>query len=228
MQNNISYETAVLINKNLKDLEKNNSELFKYINKLKKDYPDNNQIDNLYNTFLSDLIHSKNMIPSYFIDMMNESNRVKKFKNAIDNVVSENSDVLEIGGGTGIMSCFASKKVGKNKKVYCYEVNPVMVDISRNVIKDNDCNVEVIEKISVEGSSDEINGKKDILICETIGNYLIEENILTIVNHAHDTFLNKNATILPKSGKIFGCSVEFGCSLVALFWVKVTLTDVFK
>ena len=64
--------------------------------------------------------------------------------------------------------------------------------------------VEVIEKISVDGSSEEINGRKDILICETIGNYLIEENMLTIINHAHDTFLTENATVLPKSGKIFG------------------------
>ena len=140
MENNITEEIAIEINQKLNDLSNNNNELYKYINFLREKYSNNDQINNLYYSILSDLILSKGMIPSYFIDMMNEPNRIQKFKNAIDNTISENSNVLEIGAGTGIMSCLASKRVGKNKKVYCYEVNPVLADVSRNVVKNNDCN----------------------------------------------------------------------------------------
>ena len=102
------------------------------------------------------------------------------------------------------MSCIASKKIGNENSIYCYEVNPILADVCRNTAKDNNCNVNVIEKISTEGNLFEINGKKDVLICETIGNFLIEEHMLTIVNHAHDTFLTDNPTVIPKSGKVYG------------------------
>ena len=146
----------------------------------------------------------RNKIFAFIYPLIN--NFVSEKNKFLRNYITKNTsgNILEIGGGTGIMSCIASKKIGNENSIFCYEVNPILADVCRNTAKDNNCNVNVIEKISTEGNLFEINGKKDVLICETIGNFLIEEHMLTIINHAHDTFLTDNPTVIPKSGKIYG------------------------
>ena len=83
-----------------------------------------------------------------------------------------------------------------------------MANVCKKICENNNCNVEVHQKMSTNGSINEINGRKNVLICETIGNYVLSEQIIPIINHAHDTFLEKNSIIIPKAAKLYGYLAE--------------------
>jgi len=188
--------------------QKKYSECYNIIKQVKQHYKNTDGLSEyirLYYWLMSLLIYEQpEMIPSYFIHMMNDERRVIAFKSAMERVIKPESNVMEIGAGTGIMSCLASRIQQNKKTIYCYEVNPVLADVVRNVVKDNQCNVKVIEKMSNCGNSDEIEGRKDVLICETIGNYLLAEDMIKIVNDAFDRYLVPDATVIPSRGRLYG------------------------
>jgi len=188
---------------------------YKECEKFLAKHPNEKGIQELYLEVLSEVVLNRGDIPTYFIHMMNDVDRIESFKRAIDSAINPDSKVLEIGGGTGIMSCLASRQLergkegkGKGEKVYCYEVNPFLAGVCRKVCSDNGCNVEVIEKMSVDESAKDIGGRKDVLICETIGNFVLSEHMIRIINHAHDNFLTTDATIIPRAAKLYGYIAE--------------------
>ena len=68
----------------------------------------------------------------YHHNMLMDANRMHNFKAAIAYVVQPGMKVLELGGGTGVLSFFAAQKAGK---VYCVEFNPVKGSLSRSGMK---------------------------------------------------------------------------------------------
>ena len=63
-----------------------------------------------------------------------DSNRMQPFKAAIDHVVKPGAKVLELGGGTGVLSWFAAAKA---EKVWCVEFNPDLVKESKKLLAMN-------------------------------------------------------------------------------------------
>lgn len=70
----------------------------------------------------------------YHLAMLKDKNRMQSFKAAIDHVVAPGSKVLELGGGTGILSWFAAAKADK---VWRAEFNPDLVNVSRQILEKN-------------------------------------------------------------------------------------------
>jgi len=67
----------------------------------------------------------------YHHNMLMDENRMSAFKAAIDYAVFDGAKVLELGGGTGALSCLAASKASK---VWCVEFNPDMVVESRRLL----------------------------------------------------------------------------------------------
>ena len=80
----------------------------------------------------------------YHHNMLMDQNRMHSFKNAIHYSVFPGAKVLELGGGTGVLSFFAAQNASK---VYCVEFNPDMVTEARRFLamNPNGHKVEVIE-----------------------------------------------------------------------------------
>src|SRR5476651_2234607 len=70
----------------------------------------------------------------YHHNMLMDDNRMKNFKAAIDYAVFPGAKVLELGGGTGVLSWFAAAKADK---VWCVEFNPDMVYEARRFLARN-------------------------------------------------------------------------------------------
>jgi len=70
----------------------------------------------------------------YHHSMLMDGNRMENFKAAIDYVVRPGAKVLELGGGTGVLSWFAAAKADK---VWCVEMNSELVAESRKLLAKN-------------------------------------------------------------------------------------------
>ena len=79
----------------------------------------------------------------YHHNMLMDQNRMHSFKSAIHYAVKPGAKVLELGGGTGVLSFFAVQAAAK---VYCVEFNPDMVREARKflALNPNGHKVEVI------------------------------------------------------------------------------------
>ena len=81
---------------------------------------------------LKDKMELGQFIPlHYHYNMLNDNARMSSFKEALECVVTPGSRVLELGGGTGVLSFFAAKNAGK---VWCVERNPELVHEARRIL----------------------------------------------------------------------------------------------
>ena len=70
----------------------------------------------------------------YHHNMLMDDNRMRNFKAAIEYAVRPGARVLELGGGTGVLSWFAAARA---EKVWCVEFNPDMVQVARRTLASN-------------------------------------------------------------------------------------------
>ncbi len=100
----------------------------------------------------------------YHFAMLQDEQRMLNFKDAIDSSVPVGGKVLELGGGTGVMSYYAAQKASK---VYCVEQIPENVKAARKFLSSNPNGdrVEVVQANAFEYLPPE---PVDVVICEMI------------------------------------------------------------
>jgi protein arginine N-methyltransferase 1 len=113
----------------------------------------------------------------YHHNMLMDQNRMHSFKSAIFHAVKPGMKVLELGGGTGVLSFFAAQQADK---VYCVEFNPDMVREARRflAINENGHKVEVIHADAFEYLPPE---PVDIVICEMIHVGMLREKQVEVI-----------------------------------------------
>lgn len=114
----------------------------------------------------------------YHHNMLMDANRMANFKAAIDHVVFPGARVLELGGGTGVLSCFAAAHASK---VWCVEYNPDMVTEARRLLAHNanGHKVEVVHGDAFEYLPPE---PVDVVICEMIHVGMLREKQVEVIN----------------------------------------------
>lgn len=129
----------------------------------------------------------------YHHNMLNDSIRMKGFKEAIDLVVKPGAKVLEFGGGTGVQSFFAAQKA---QKVYCVERNPELVDAARSLLAKN-LNGNKVEVIQADAMHYLPPEPVDVVICEMLHTGLLREKQMPIINSFKKRYLEKFGGTLP-------------------------------
>ena len=129
----------------------------------------------------------------YHHNMLMDSNRMQGFKTAINHVVFPGAKVLELGGGTGVLSWFAAAKA---EKVWCVEFNPDMVNEANRLLAQNvnGHKVEVIHADAFEYLPPE---PVDIVICEMIHVAMLREKLLEVIENFKQRYLEKFGGPLP-------------------------------
>lgn len=129
----------------------------------------------------------------YHHSMLMDRNRMENFKAAIDYVVFPGAKVLELGGGTGVLSWFAAAKAAK---VWCVEMNPELVAESRKLLakNPNGHKVEVVEANAFEYLPPE---PVDVMICEMIHVAMLREKQIEMVESFKRRYLAKFGGPLP-------------------------------
>ena len=129
----------------------------------------------------------------YHHNMLMDQNRMHSFKSAIFHAVKPGAKVLELGGGTGVLSFFAAQKADK---VYCVEFNPDMVREARRFLamNRNGHKVEVIHADAFEYLPPE---PVDIVICEMIHVGMLREKQVEVIESFKRRYLARFGGPLP-------------------------------
>lgn len=126
--------------------------------------------------------------------MLSDRTRIDAFYRALQKAIkSGESEVADIGSGTGILS-FLARQLGA-RNVYMYEFAEVM-SLSHTLARDNkikNCHFFPSHSTNVADAP-----PVDVIVCETLGNYALEENIIATIEDAK-RFLKPGGIIIPQT-----------------------------
>jgi protein arginine N-methyltransferase 1 len=117
-------------------------------------------------------------------------------------IVPGKTTVADIGAGTGFLG-FLAARLGA-KRVDLYEAAEI-ADLARKLMSDNgfaNCRIAAVHSTEVADPE-----RVDLVVCETLGNYPFEENIIATLNDARRRYLNAGGTIIPQGVRQFVCPV---------------------
>ena len=129
----------------------------------------------------------------YHHNMLMDENRMTAFMAAINHAVFEGAKVLELGGGTGILSYLAASKADH---VWCVEFNPDLVAESRRLLALNPGGhkVTVVHADAFEYLPPE---PVDVVICEMIHCAMLREKQVEVIEAFKQRYRHRFGEKLP-------------------------------
>lgn len=129
----------------------------------------------------------------YHHNMLMDDNRMQNFKAAISHAVRPGAKVLELGGGTGVLSWFAAANASK---VWCVEYNPDLVKEARRFLALNPHGhkVEVVHADAFDYLPPE---PVDVVICEMIHVAMLREKQVEVIEAFKQRYLQRFGGPLP-------------------------------
>lgn len=130
----------------------------------------------------------------YHFNMLRDDSRMSPFREAITLTVPPGGTVLELGGGTGVLSWFAAQQA---RKVYCVERNPALVRAACSFLEKN-THRDRVDVIQADAMTYLPPEPVDVVICEMLHVGLIREKQLEILANFQNRYRQKFGPRLPK------------------------------
>ena len=143
-------------------------------------------------------------VPGWHIPMMNDDPRNQAYKDALVTTINEDTQVLEIGAGSGLLAMLAAQS-GTKKRITTCEMTPVIASVAKEIIELNgfDNSVKVIAKASKDiAIGEDLTEKADLIVSEVISNEFLGEGVLDTVEDAKKRLLAPGGRMIPESGSI--------------------------
>lgn len=138
--------------------------------------------------------------------MLQDAERVAKFRQAIFANVKKGDVVVDIGSGTGILAIWAAQAGAK--KVYAIEETDI-ADIAAAIVRQNGLD-HVIEVHRANSSSVTLEEKADVLTAELVGHFVFEEGMIEFIADVRDQLLKPQARIIPAGADLYLAPVQMG------------------
>lgn len=151
-------------------------------------------------------------------DMLADPARVDTYFEAIDKHVREGNEVIDLGTGTGLLSCFAAQAGAK--LVHAVEYGPI-IDAARDVAKENGVTNIAFHRVSSREFS--LPHRVDVIVHEQLGAALFNEHVVANVVDLRDRLLKEGGLILPHRLRLFVAPVQADEGLYAPFAWEQTL-----
>ena len=130
----------------------------------------------------------------YHYNMLQDADRVGAFYQAIEQTIKPGMNVVELGGGTGILSSFAARR---GARVRCVERNPELVHASKHFIALNQLENQ-IEVVADDASRFVPPKQIDAVICEMLHVAMLREKQLDVIDSFKKNYLAKHGGPLPR------------------------------
>lgn len=131
---------------------------------------------------------------AYHFNMLGDDARMIAFKAAIQDTVTAGQVVLELGGGTGVLSFFAAQTAAT---VFCVERNPELVAQAQKILHAN----AVGERVTVV-QADAFDYLPpvpvDVVICEMLHVGMLREKQLAVIQSFKTRYLQRFGPPLPR------------------------------
>jgi predicted RNA methylase len=139
------------------------------------------------------------------VNLLSQQSRIDKFSRAIEDLVTADSTVFDIGTGTGILAFLAAKAGAKS--VIGIDISKQNIEYARRASEINKLGKQ-IEFIVAHFDEFMTETKADIIICEMLSSMLLVEQQIPAVLRANERLLAENGTILPKSTTVYVVPVQ--------------------
>ncbi len=131
----------------------------------------------------------------YHHHMLISEYRMSAFKSAIEQTVFPGAKVLELGGGTGVLSWFAA--TAKAEKVWCVEYNPDLVKEANRLLQLN-TDSENIELIQGDAFTYLPPEPVDLVICEMLHPAMLVEKQINVIRQFKERYSQQISNNLPR------------------------------
>ena len=154
--------------------------------------------------------NGKFIYPSEISNNINERIITLSFKAAIE-INSDlffNKTVLDINSGIGLNSLIAAKSGAK--KIYSLEPNETLSKYQKEIVKHNFYeNIITVISCDIYNFKYPENKKVDIIICNWMGYFLLQNSFIKQVIYARDNFLKENnGLIFPDKATLYISALE--------------------
>jgi predicted RNA methylase len=129
----------------------------------------------------------------YHYNMLQDEDRVRAFSEAIDLTVHSGMHVVELGGGTGILSSFAARR---GAKVTCVEQNPELVSCARKFLRLNGLQDQV-RVIHADATKFVPEVPVDVVVCEMLHVGLLREKQAQVISAFKRNYTRVHGDRLP-------------------------------
>lgn len=144
-----------------------------------------------------DLVYSQ--VPKWHWRMLQDQDRARTYRRAIEKAVQPEMLVLEIGAGTGLLAMMAAQAGAEH--VFTVEANPLMAEIALSCIERNGFSnkVTVLGKHSTDLQIGvDLPRRADLLIHEILSGSVLTEGLAPTIHHALYKLLTPHAPLLPE------------------------------
>lgn len=128
--------------------------------------------------------------------LLRDAPRNRAFHRALKARVTPNSAVLDIGSGSGLWAITAAKLGAK--KVVAIEMMPMLAGLIRALARDHGV-ADRVEVITGDSRQVRLAREFDVVISETIGHLIFDEQIVTIMADARERFLKPGGALIPET-----------------------------
>ncbi|TFF96741.1 methyltransferase domain-containing protein [Candidatus Thorarchaeota archaeon] len=139
------------------------------------------------------------------VSLLGHKSRIEKYKRAIENSVHEDSLVVDIGSGSGILGMLAAKAGAE--RVICVEINEDALAYSRRVAHKNGL-ASRMEFFSGDFRDFVPDSRADIVICEMLSSFMLVEQQIPAMLHARKHILKPGGILLPNHLCIYMVPVQ--------------------
>lgn len=142
-------------------------------------------------------------VPRWHFVIVRDAARNAAYDAALRRAVASSTKVLEVGTGSGILAMMAAR-AGAKQVVTCEKV-PSVAKTARDIVTSNGYTdrVCIIAKTSYEMNADrDMDGPADVLVSELIGQSIVGQDIMAVIEHAGSALLKPGAKIIPARGVV--------------------------
>ncbi|KAA3607526.1 MAG: methyltransferase domain-containing protein [Planctomycetota bacterium] len=137
--------------------------------------------------------------------MVQDQGRVRAFDQALEATVKKGDTVVDVGSGTGILAFLAHQRGAG--KVLGLEVSDI-IEAARSTQEKNfpDADIQFLRVDAHRGRLPK--DKADVLVCELLGNFGLEEQIVPILRRLRDRMLKPGGKMIPDRVDLMACPVD--------------------
>lgn len=129
----------------------------------------------------------------YHYDMLRDQYRMTAFQEAISEVVKVGNRVVDLGGGTGVLSFFAAQR---GARVWYVERNPALVEVAQRFLELNGVSRRVTIVCS-DAATFVPPEPVDVVVCEMLHAALVREKQVQVIDAFKHNYRRNHTGPLP-------------------------------